>query len=207
MDAGSGTGRFVVLDGPDGCGKSTQARSLVEWLRLRGRTVRHLRDPGGTRIGERIRSILLDPVHREICPRAEALLFMASRAQLAAEEILPALRAGEVVVCERWVSATMAYQGAGGGLGAEALLAAGSIATGDLVPDLTLILDVDPAEGLARIGRSPDLMEARPVAFHERVRGEFLAIAAAGTLNARLIPAGPAGAVEAAVREAVRHVL
>ncbi|MCU0725216.1 MAG: dTMP kinase [Planctomycetes bacterium] len=203
----TGEGRFLVLDGPDGSGKSTQASRLCAWLAAEGRRVAHLRDPGGTRIGEKIRALLLDPEHREIDVRAEVLLFMASRAQLAAERIRPALSRGEVVVCERWIGATLSYQGRGGGGGEEEILSLCAYAVGGLRPDLMLILDVDPAEGLARIGRPRDLMEERPLDYHRRVREGFLDLASRGLLEARLIPAGGPDAVEASIRSAVSDVL
>jgi dTMP kinase len=201
------TGRFIVLDGPDGSGKSTQARLLVEWLDIAGRDALHLRDPGGTRVGEKVRGILLDPAHTEMDPWAEALLFMASRAQLAAERISPALAAGRVVVCERWVSATVCYQGYAGGIAPEAILSVGRQAMRAIEPDLTLVLDVDPSRGLARIARPRDLLEGRPLTFHEKVRAGFLRLAADGILNARVIEEGDVETVRERIRAAVRDVL
>jgi dTMP kinase len=203
----TGGGRFIVLDGPDGSGKSTQAGRLAAWLGGEGHRVAHLRDPGGTRVGEKIRALLLDPHHRELDVRAEVLLFMASRAQLAAERIRPALADGQVVVCERWIGATLSYQGHAGGGGTEGILAIGAYATAGIDPDLTLILDVDPAEGLARIRRPPDLMEGRPLDYHRRVREGFLALASTGLLSSRVIPPGEPDVVEARIRAAVRDVL
>ena len=200
-------GRFVVLDGPDGSGKSTQALSLVRWLSEQGLPVLHLRDPGGTRVGEKVRGILLDPDHTELDPVAEALLFMASRAQLAAERIAPALAAGRVVVCERWISATVCYQGFAGGIDPATILAVGRFAARGVEPDLTLVLDVDPARGLRRIHRPPDLLEGRPIAFHEKVRAGFLRLVADGVLAARLVPEGDVETVRGRIESAVRDVL
>lgn len=202
-----GTGRFLVLDGPDGCGKSTQARRLTAWFSTRGRTVLHVRDPGATRVGEKVREILLDPAHEELRPVTETLLFMAARAQLIAERIEPALAAGDVVVCERWLTSTVCYQGYAGGLDPEAIWSMGELATGGLSPDLTLILDVDPATGLGRVGATPDGFESRALSFHEAVRDGYHRIAAGGRLPATLIAAGSPDEVEAAVREAVIDVL
>lgn len=172
------TGRFLVLDGPDGCGKSTQAKRLVERLRAQGRDVLHTREPGGTRTGEAIRALLLDPSHGEMTLRAELLLYMASRAQIVEEVLRPALSAGRIVVCERYLSSSIAYQGVAGGLGAEEVARVGAFATGGLAPDLTVILDIDSREGLARVARDKDRIEGRTLEYHEAVRRGFLELAA-----------------------------
>jgi dTMP kinase len=200
-------GRFLVLEGPDGSGKSTQAGNLVDWLAGRGREVVHLRDPGTTRVGERIRAILLDPAHEEIDATTEMMLFMAARAQLVAEKLRPALDAGKIVVCERWLPSTACYQGYAGGLDPERIFEIGEVAAGGLVPDLCLVLDVDPGTGLERAGGEPDLMESRSLAFHRAVREGYLRIAKEGLMNSVLVPAGPVSEVEAAIRERVEHVL
>lgn len=204
---GAPPGRFLVLEGPDGGGKSTQASRLTAWLRGRARTVLHLRDPGGTRLGERIREILLDREHVEIRPRTEALLFLASRAQLVEERIRPAIAAGEVVVCERWLHSTVAYQGYAGGMDPEEIWSMGRVAAGGLEPDLALVLDVPSAVGIARIPGERDLLESRSAAFHEAVRNGYLEIARAGRMGARLIAPGSVEQVERRIREAVDDVL
>ncbi len=170
-------GRFVVLDGPDGCGKSTQARRLVERLGADGRDVLHTREPGGTRTGEAIRALLLDPSRGEITLRTELLLYMASRAQIVEEVLRPALAAGRLIVCERYLSSSVAYQGVAGGLGADAVAQVGAFATGGLAPDLTVVLDIDARAGLARIARGKDRLEGRSLEFHEAVRRGFLDLA------------------------------
>ena len=169
-------GKFIVLDGPDGAGKSTQLRLLAEWLRGQGVRVVETRDPGGTLVGDRIRGILLDTAHQEITVACEVLLYMASRAQLWEQAIRPALEAGACVLCDRWVSATVAYQGAGGTPPAD-VMAICDIALKGARPDLTVLLDIDAEQGLARNGREggPDRIEAKAVAFHRRVRELFLA--------------------------------
>jgi dTMP kinase len=165
---------FISLDGLDGTGKSTQCRLLADWLRRRGQTVTECADPGGTAIGTVVRDLLLH--HRqEMALPCEALLFMASRAQLTAEVIRPALAAGQAVVCDRFLLANVVYQGHAGGLEVERLWDLGRFATGGLEPDLTLVLDLPVEAALARRGRPPDRLESRDVAFHERVRAGFLA--------------------------------
>jgi dTMP kinase len=163
-------GRLVVLEGPDGAGKSTQLRLAADWLRANGATVVTVREPGGTPVGDDIRRILLDsPADLE--PAAEALLFMASRAQLVAREIRPALDAGAVVLVDRFFLATYAYQGAGRQLPTGDLSAANHLATAGLVPDLTILLTISREEGLARAMRrgGHDRIERAEAAFHDRV--------------------------------------
>jgi len=168
-------GLFVVVDGPDGAGKSTQLRILADRLRAEGLAVHSVQDPGGTRIGGRIRELLLDPELAEMDVRCELMLYMASRAQLACEVIRPALAAGTCVLSDRYISATVAYQGAGG-IDAGTVRQAGRIAVGQTWPDVTVLLDLSAEEGLARAGKggSHDRMEAKGLAFHRRVRERFL---------------------------------
>jgi dTMP kinase len=186
-------GRFITLEGPEGAGKTVLAKQLVAELERRGREVVSTREPGGTRLGERLRSILLsqraDEGAAPIDPRADALLFNAARAQLVAEVIRPALERGAIVVCARFTDSTLAYQGYGAGLPVEQLRAVAAVATGGLVPDLTVLLDVPPTVGLGRKrGASRNRFEASfDLAFHERVRAGFLALAAAEPVRFRVI--------------------
>jgi len=172
-------GRVIVFEGPEGAGKSTQLRRLAEWLTARGHSVLAVREPGGTVLGDEIRRILLDPASH-IGPRAEALLFMASRAQLVAEKIGPALEAGCSVLIDRFFLSTYAYQGAGRGVPEEELRMANRVATGGLVPDLTLLFDLPVRDGLDRASRRGprDRMESADLEFHDRVAGAFSAFAA-----------------------------
>ena len=170
-------GKFIVIDGPDGAGKSTQVKLLAGDLRGRGLTVCEVRDPGGTAIGERVRQILLDVGHHGMATTTETMLFMASRAQLVAEVIGPALRRGECVVGDRFISSTVAYQGAGG-MDSSAVRAVGQIAVGGLWPDLTVILDLPAEQGFERLREARDRMESKDAAFHREVRRLFLAQAA-----------------------------
>jgi dTMP kinase len=185
-------GRFITFEGPEGGGKTVLARRLAEELQRRGRVVRLLREPGGTRVGERLRAILLEkagPNALVIDARADALLFSAGRAQLVAEVIRPALARGEVVIDARHVDSTLAYQGYGAGLPLEELRAIQSFATGGLKPDLTILLDVSPDVGIARkndAGRNR-FESTFDLAFHERVRAGYLAMAAAEPERFRVI--------------------
>ncbi len=167
---------FITLEGPEGSGKTTQATWLADWLAGRGLHVLALREPGGTLVGDAIRDLLLN-VKWQVDPRAELLLYSASRAQLVANVIRPHLQAGGVVVCDRYVDSSLAYQGYGRGLDLSALHQITSFATGGLVPDLTLYLDIDPGEGLARrrqSGESLNRLDAEKLEFHQRVRAGYM---------------------------------
>ena len=167
-------GKFKVLDGPDGCGKSTQTLMLYEWLKGRGVEVVTFRDPGGTVVGEKIRKILLNPEHAEMCVRAELLLYMASRAQLWAEKIAPALEAEKCVVLDRWVTSTCAYQGFAGGFGAARVVEIAEAALERVWPDLAIVLDVDGETAAKRMNRALDRMEQKGADYHKKVRKGFL---------------------------------
>jgi dTMP kinase len=173
-------GLFLTLDGPDGGGKTTQAATLAAWLRAQGVTVLTCRDPGGTSLGERVRPILLDRGTVNLSLRAEMLLYMASRAQLVEEVIRPALELGQVVVSDRYLLANIVYQGYAGGLAVDEVGRVGLAATGGLLPDLTLILDVPVAVARARVGGARDRIEDRPEAYHSKVREGFLRAAEEG---------------------------
>jgi dTMP kinase len=167
-------GRLIILEGPEGAGKSTQLRRLSAWLEGRGIAHLAVREPGGTRLGDEIRRLLLDPAS-EIQPRAEALLFMASRAALTAQVIEPALARGEMVIADRFFLSTYAYQIAGRGLPEADIRSANVFATNGLVPDLTLLFSVPGEERLSRRERRgiTDRMERAGSAFHERVERAF----------------------------------
>lgn len=174
-------GLFIVLEGPEGAGKSTQAGLLAAWLRGKGLAVVQTREPGGTAIGEQVRRILLDPANHAMLAEAEALLYAAARAQHVGEVIRPALEAGQVVVCDRFVNSTLAYQGGGRGLPMESLHAVQRLATGGLAPDVRLLLDLPPELGLERRRRAGDglnRLDAAELAFHRRVWQTFHALVA-----------------------------
>lgn len=203
-------GFFVALDGPDGGGKTTQAARLVAWLREMGHDVVACRDPGGTALGERLRGVLLDHDEKglEIGLRAEMLLYMASRAQLVDEVIAPALEAGRVVVADRFLLANVVYQGHAGGLDVEELWRVGMVATGGLLPDLTLVLDVPPEVAEGRVGAPRDRMEARPAGYRRKVRAGFLKALKTYPAAFRLIDGtGEASVVAEKIRSEVARVL
>ncbi len=189
-------GFFVSVEGIDGCGKTTQIQFLVERLTALGLPTLLAQEPGGTAIGRRIRSVLLDARNRGIEPMTELLLFFASRAQNLAEVIRPALDAGQVVVCDRFTDASVAYQGYGRGLGSAAVQQLSEVACGDLQPDLTLWLDIEPAAALARVGEresgrsaSRDRMESEALEFFLRVREGYAQLHASQPQRIRRIAA------------------
>lgn len=173
---------FITFEGPEGSGKTTQIALLADALRCQGRSVVTTREPGGTRIGDAIRSVLLNSAHVEMSPRAEALLFNAARAQLVDEVIQPALVRGDDVLCDRYGDSTLAYQGYGHGRPIGELRRLIAYATHGLTPDLTVYLDLDVHTGLARkctgAGDAWNRMEEKALAFHEAVRNGYLTLAA-----------------------------
>jgi dTMP kinase len=199
---------FLALDGLDGTGKSTQLRLLCDWLRERGHDVIACRDPGTTAIGERIRTLLLTRDSVPIDRRAEMLLYMAARAQMVQEVIEPALAAGKSVVSDRYLLANIVYQGHAGGLDPAALWHVGQIATGGLLPKLTLVLDMPADAAAARINRERDRMEGHGEEFWRRVREGFLTEAAGDPQGVVVINAAQSiDAVHADIRGAVERVL
>ncbi len=171
-------GRFVSFEGGEGSGKSTQAAALAARLEAAGRSAVRLREPGGTPLGEALRDLLLHN-GSEITPEAELLLFLAARAELVRRLVRPALDAGKLVICDRFSDSTLAYQGYGRGLDLAAIRPLDAWATGGLVPDLTLLLDLPIEAGRARRTGVADAFERQEAAFHERVRQGYLALAAA----------------------------
>jgi len=174
---------FVTLEGPDGSGKTTQIRRLAERLESMGIGYRTTREPGGTRISDRIRALLLDPEHEAMTAKTEALLYAASRAQHVAEVIRPALAQGHVVLCDRYIDASLAYQATGLGLSLDYVRRLSEEATDGLWPQRTYLIDVPVELGITRAARSRgtglDRIEQRDLAYHNRVREQFLALAAA----------------------------
>ncbi|WP_109207696.1 dTMP kinase [Moorella sp. Hama-1] len=180
-------GLFITLEGPDGAGKTTQMDNLAAYLGRRGLAVERTREPGGTRLAEAIRRLLLEPDYGPVDPRAEILLYAAARAQHVAERIRPALAAGKIVLCDRFADSTLAYQGYGRRLGADLVEQINNLATADLKPDLTLLLDVPVEIGLGRRPGGADRMEQENLEFHRRVRQGYLDLARREPGRVRLI--------------------
>lgn len=194
---------FISLDGLDGTGKSTQCQLLAEWLRKQGQEVVECTDPGGTTVGEAIRELLLGRRDDMSLP-CEAFLFMASRAQLTAEVIRPALAAGKTVLADRYLLANVVYQGHAGGLDPDRLWEIGRLATGGLLPDLTFVLDLPVDSAMSRRTGPADRVESRDLAYHTRVREGFLAEAQRHPDTIQVVDA--AQPIQK-VHEQIRHVL
>ena len=178
MILGVSTGRLITVEGLDGAGKTTLVAGLTRELAARGRELLVLREPGGVELSERIRVLVKDP-ELPVDPRAEALLYAAARAQLVAEQLVPLLEDGQWVLLDRFVDSSLAYQGAGRGLGVERIRSLNELATGGLTPDRTLLLRIDPAVGRARIaGRDPDRLEQAGEAFFAAVAAAYDELAA-----------------------------
>ena len=171
-------GVFIAFEGGEGAGKSTQEGLLAAALAERGHRVVRTREPGGTPAAEQIRTVVLSPEYAGLDARAEALLFAAARGEHVARVVRPALERGDVVICDRYLDSSVAYQGYARDLGVEWVRGLSLWATRDLLPDLTVLLDIDPEVGLSRL-QDPDRLEAEPIAYHRAVREAFLAIAAA----------------------------
>jgi dTMP kinase len=202
---------FITFEGPDGSGKSTQIKLLDEFLHAQGRRVFTTREPGGTSIGEQIRDVLHSLNNKEMQPRAEILLYCASRAQLVGQIIRPRLEAGDIVLCDRYAESTLAYQGYGHGLDLPTLRLILDFATGGLRPDLIVYLDVDCEEGLRRRktgGGEWNRMDEQAVEFHRRVREGYLAMANADPGRWSVLDgARPVKAVAADIRLVVEEKL
>ncbi|MFG6403625.1 dTMP kinase [Microbacterium sp. P04] len=204
------TGLFVTFEGGDGAGKTTQARLLEEWLRGSGREVVRTREPGGTEVGVLVRDIVLH--HRgEVAPRAEALLYAADRAQHVATLVRPALDRGDVVIQDRYLDSSVAYQGAGRVLDAKEIRELSLWAADGLLPDLTVLLDLDPEAARVRLDADDkpfDRLEAEEADFHARVRAAFLSLAAAEPDRFLVLDAAlPVTELAAAVRERIAPLL
>ena len=203
-----GRGQFIALEGPDGSGKTTQAGRLADWLRSAGLDVVTCRDPGGTPLGEKLRAILMDRSDSPIGLRAEMLLFMASRAQLVDDVIAPALGRGAIVVSDRFLVSNVVYQGDAGGLDLHDIWSVGRVATGGLLPDLTLLIDVPTEMTASRVGPPRDRIEDRPESYRRRVRDGYLrAIASLPTLHAIIDGSPGPDEVASRVRDEVTRAL
>lgn len=197
-------GLFVTLEGVEGAGKSTLADALEARLRAAGHDVLRCREPGGTSLGEAVRAVVLDPAHGDVSPWAELFLMLAARAQVVRELVEPALADGRTLLCDRFMDASTAYQGAGRGLGIEAVEALNERATGGCHPDVTFVLDLDPAVGRTRQSHVPDRMEQADLEFHRAVRDGYRTVAANHPERVVVLDASrDAAAVEATAWEAL----
>jgi len=176
MEAGV-KGKFITFEGSEGSGKSTQINLIQKYLKQQNQNVVFLREPGGVKISEKIRRILLDVKNEKMGDECEMLLYMAARAQMVKEKVLPALKKGSIVLCDRFLDSTMAYQGYGNGMDTDFIKRVGQFVTKGIQPDLTIIFDIDAKTGLSRLNRTKDRIEQRAVAYHNRVRKGYLAIA------------------------------
>ena len=198
--------RFIVLEGIDGAGKSSQVEPLIAWLRGSGRAVTTCRDPGATAAGDAIRAILLDRHDLQLAPTSEMLLYMAARAQLVAEVIQPSLARGEWVVSDRYLLANIVYQGHAGGLDPDTIRQVGAVATGGLEPDLVLLFDVDLETAARRLARPLDKLENRGDEYRGRLRAGYLAEAARRPDRIAVVDAtGVLATVQANLRAVLEH--
>ncbi len=180
-------GLFITFEGSEGCGKSTQSRMLADFLKRRGLEVVYLREPGGTGISEKIRAVLLDKRNDGMSPECEMLLYMAARAQVVSEIIRPALERGAVVICDRFLDSTVAYQGYGLSVDIGLIRRIGQYAAGGLNPDLTLLMDLPVEAGLAHRKKREDRIEQRSLAYHYRVRNGYLSLAKAEPSRVKIV--------------------
>ena len=206
MDA---RGVFITLEGIDGCGKSTQATYLVDDLAATGREVVSLHDPGSTRLSEKIRLLLLDPGNDDMCDECELMLYEAARAQMVREAIEPALARGAIVVCDRFCDSTFAYQSGGRGIDQDIVRSANVMGSCGLVPDATLLFDIEPNQALDRATKEgADRLEGVGIGFQERVRASYLELAQAEGGRIRVIDAvGTPDLVRLRVKAALADVL
>lgn len=170
-------GKFITFEGSEGCGKSTQSRMLYEYLKKKGRSVIYVREPGGTKINEKIREILLDPKNKTMSAKCEMLLYMAARAQIVDEIIRGALLKGKIIICDRFLDSTIVYQGYGLGINIDFIKKMGEFVTGTLRPNLTILLDLPVKEGLKHRKSTKDRIERRTYLYHQRVRRGYLRLA------------------------------
>jgi dTMP kinase len=188
-------GLFITLEGVDGCGKTTQSKLIVDALEATGREVVKVREPGGARLSEKIRLMVLDPGNTDMCDECELLLYEASRAQTVREVIEPALKRGATVVCDRFYDSTYAYQAAGRGLSADMVRTANELGSCGLVPDVTLVFDLDPSSAFGRaVQEGADRLEGEGMDFQRRVRGGYAELAKEEPQRVRLVDAS--GSVE-----------
>ena len=169
-------GKFITFEGSEGSGKSTQAALVLEYLKSKKLPVMLLREPGGVKISEAIRKLLLDVDNTGMGNECETLLYMAARAQMVKEVLVPQLTSGKIILCDRFLDSTIAYQGYGNGINVKTIEQLGGFVAGGLTPDLTILFDIEPQKGLARTNIKKDRIESRPLEYHHRVREGYLAL-------------------------------
>ena len=180
-------GKFITFEGSEGCGKSTQSKLLYSYLKKKGLPVVFLREPGGVKISEKIRNILLDTKNSKMSAVCETLLYMAARAQIVEQLIKPALSKGKIVICDRFLDSTIVYQGYGLGINIKDIKFMGRIATSGIEPDLTILLDLPVKKGLVYRKNSEDRIEKRPIQYHQRVRRGYLELAAQNPRRIKIV--------------------
>ncbi len=197
-------GKFITFEGSEGCGKSTQSKLLHRYLKANGHDVVYLREPGGTKISEKIRKILLDARNTGMDVQCEMLLYMASRAQIVTEIIRPSLKQGKIVICDRFLDSTLAYQGYGLGMDKTLIRSIGYFATGGLKPDLTIFLDLPVEKGLNVRKRAKDRIEQRSIDYHKRVRRGYLMLAKIEPKRIKIVKVAKE---KAATQENIRSII
>lgn len=181
------SGKFITLEGSEGSGKSTQSALIVDYLKKKGKDVIALREPGGVKISEAIRNLLLDVKNDAMGKECETLLYMAARAQVVREVIAPALESGKIIICDRFLDSTIVYQGWGHGLDIGFIKTVGAFVTLGIKPDLTLLFDIEVEQGLSRTNAQKDRIELRPLEYHEKVRRGYLKLASEESQRIKLI--------------------
>jgi len=180
-------GKFITFEGSEGCGKSTQSKLLYRYLKRGGFNVTYLREPGGNKISEKIRKLLLDTKNDSITPITETLLYMAARAQVVSEIIVPALKKGKIVICDRFMDSTVAYQGYGLGIDIKSIKSVGDFVTSGIKPDLTIFMDLPLKDGLKHRWKSKDRIERRSLNYHYRVLKGYFALAKSEPRRIRVV--------------------
>lgn len=197
-------GKFITFEGPEGSGKSTQSKLLYQYLKKEGFDVIYLREPGSTSLSEKIRDILLDNKNKGISARAELFLYLAARAQIVDEIIRPAWASGKIIICDRFMDSTLAYQGYGLGIDTGFIRNTGEFITAGIKPDLTVLFDLPAESGLKRSGKVKDRIENRPLDYHHRVRNGYLKIARSSAGRIKVINGqGAKEAIQKKIRKLV----
>ncbi len=197
-------GKFITLEGSEGSGKSTQAALILEYLKSKKLPAVLLREPGGVKISEGIRKVLLDVGNISMGDECETLLYMAARAQMVKEILEPELKSGKIILCDRFLDSTIAYQGYGNGIDIKTIEQLGRFATKDLVPDLTILFDIQPEKGLGRAGQKKDRIESRSLDYHNRVRAGYLALSKQYPSRIKVIKVD--GSVEEIFKKVKAHI-